>query len=425
MTHSTIHNPDRYMADLRQILTQGKKRIGLLIGAGAPVSVRIDADGKLSEEGNPIIPDVARLTTYVLNNLDNTDKQVIDSLLPELGENPNIETILTKIRRLSQAIGTAEVHGINGEGYENIATRICDLIGGKVAAPLPEEQNSYNELISWIGGTNRDHPVEIFTPNYDLLLEEAFERALLPYFDGFSGSHKPFFDPTSISADKLPSRWSRLWKIHGSLGWDISGNTVIRTGERNATKLIYPDHLKYDEITRQPYSALFERLKEFLTTPDSILICSGFSFFDAHIAAVLDEALEANKHTAVLALQYKNLAEEYYAVKLAMKRPNMSVYARDGAVIFGIEGIWRPGEPPSDEWLKIRQTFWAKTDPEDTTVSFLLGDFAKLARFFALSQASDFNLRHDTTGTEENSETSIEELIDSPDNGGGDGNAGS
>ena len=30
----TIHNPDRYMADLRQILSQGRKRIGVLIGAG-------------------------------------------------------------------------------------------------------------------------------------------------------------------------------------------------------------------------------------------------------------------------------------------------------------------------------------------------------------------------------------------------------
>ena len=46
MTQMTLHNPDRLMADLRQILAQGRKRIGLLIGAGAPVAVRVNEEGK-------------------------------------------------------------------------------------------------------------------------------------------------------------------------------------------------------------------------------------------------------------------------------------------------------------------------------------------------------------------------------------------
>lgn len=387
MVQSTVHNPDRYMADLRQILSQGKKRIGLLIGAGAPVSLRVDNDGKVSNTGKPIIPDVAGLTKLVRDGLDDSDEEAVKALLSELGNNPNIETILTRVRRLSQAIGSAKVHGLNAAGYDKLASNICEKIGVVVSASSPEGLSPYNELVSWVGGTHREHPVEIFSPNYDLLLEEAFEKAQLPYFDGFSGSHKPFFDPASISSDNLPARWSRLWKIHGSLGWEASGETVIRTGSRDATKLIYPDHLKYDQITRQPYSSLFERLKEFLTTPDSILICSGFSFSDRHIAAVLDEALAANSHTAVLAFQYKNLAEEKNAISLAMRRPNMSVYARDGAVIFGVKGGWKTGPSPSDEWLRIRSTFWGTTSSEG---EFLLGDFAELARFFALSQAEEF-----------------------------------
>ena len=396
MAQTTVHNPDRYMVDVRQILSQGKKRIGLLVGAGVPVSVKVDEHGKIDESCSPIIPAVARLTHSVIGSLGQEDKKIVDALLPELGDNPNIETILTRIRQLSQAIGNAEIHGLNGDGYDGLATRICGNIGEIVAAKLPEEANPYTELVSWIGGTQREHPIEIFSPNYDLLLEEAFERAQLPYFDGFSGSHRPFFDPTSISSDSMPPRWSRLWKIHGSLGWDVIGNTVIRTGQRNATKLIYPDHLKYDQITRQPYSALFERLKEFLTTPDSLLICTGFSFFDAHITAVLDEALAANTHTAILAFQYRALEDEKYAVDLAMRRPNMSVYAQDGAVIFGVQGKWLPGEPPSDEWVRIRNTFW---DASLDNGSFILGDFAKLARFFALSQATEF--RHRAENVEE------------------------
>jgi hypothetical protein len=33
---TSIHNPDQYMANLRQIIAQGRKRVGLLVGAGAP-----------------------------------------------------------------------------------------------------------------------------------------------------------------------------------------------------------------------------------------------------------------------------------------------------------------------------------------------------------------------------------------------------
>jgi len=387
MTDTTLHNPDRFMVDLRQILSQGKKRIGLLLGAGAPVSVRVNTEGKIDPDGSPLIPDVARLTQIVVDDLEQDDREVIDKLLPELGNNPNIETILTRVRRLSQAIGTAEVHGLNGTAYEELAQRICKKIGGIVASPLPEEPNAFTELVSWIGGTQRDHPIEIFTPNYDLLLEEAFERIRLPYFDGFTGSHKPFFDPTSISEDSLPPRWSRMWKIHGSLGWEVRPDAIIRTGSREATQLIYPDHLKYEQIARQPYSALFERLRDFLTTPDTILICSGFSFFDAHISAVLDEALSANTHTAVLAFQFKPLEEEELAVKLALRRPNLSVYARDGAVIFGVKGKWKPGEPPTEEWKSIRRTFWHSDAGGES--QFVLGDFARLARFFALAQSTD------------------------------------
>lgn len=387
MGSSTLHNPDRFMGDLRQVLSQGRKRVGIFLGAGAPTSIRVGEGGQLDETGSPLIPDVAGLTTAVVSSLTEADKRVVQALEPDIGPNANVEVILTRVRRLGQAIGAASVHGIDGEGYRGLSERICTLIGSHVRAKLPEGPNPLSELASWIAGTYREHAVEVFTPNYDLLTEEAFERARIAYFDGFAGAHEPFFDPVSISSsDELPSRWARLWKLHGSLGWDVSGSTVVRTGSRDATSLIYPDHLKYDEVTRLPYSALFERLRAFLTTPDSILVCSGFSFGDAHITALFDEALAANAHTAILAFQYGRLDSQRSAIALAANRPNLSVYARDGAVINGIAGDWRPGEPPNDEWLEIRATFWQAAAGE-TQAQFLLGDFAKLARFFSLTQS--------------------------------------
>ena len=378
------------MADLRQILSQGRKRIGILIGAGAPTAIRVDEDNRIVDRGRPLIPDVAGLTDAVLASLADEDRRCVDILKAEIRGNANIEAILTRVRRLAQAIGTSTVHGLDGGDYDDLAGRICEEVGKQVCSCLPEEPNPYTQLVSWIAGTQREHSVEIFTPNYDLLIEEAFERARVAYFDGFTGSHFPFFDPASVSLDEFPIRWARLWKLHGSLGWKVLGDTVVRTGQREATELIYPDHLKYDQVTRLPYSALFERLRQFLTTPDTLLVCTGFSFLDSHICAVVDESLAANSHTAVFAFQYRCIGEEQPAVKLARSRPNLSVYARDGAVISGVTGQWRLSHSANDDKENIRQTYW-RVPTADRPAEFLLGDFASLARFLAVTQAQQIS----------------------------------
>ena len=374
------------MVDLRQILSQGRKRIGILIGAGAPTAIRVGQDGQIAEDGGcPLVPDVAGLTDAVINALSKDDQDVIEALKHQLTGLVNIETVLTQVRKLAQAIGSAQVHGLDANDYDAMAQRICEEIGKCVSACLPQDPNPFSEVAAWISGTRRVHSIEIFTPNYDLLIEEALERARAPFFDGFSGSFRPFFDAASVSTDVLPSRWTRLWKLHGSLGWAISGDSVARTGRREATELIYPDHLKYDQVTRLPYSALFERLRSFLTSPDTLLLCSGFSFLDSHICAVLDESMAANAHSAIFAFQYRPLAKEGAATSMARSRPNLSVYARDGAIINGVAGRWEPGPPPNEEWEAIRHTFW-KPGTGGNDGEFLLGDFARLARFLALTQ---------------------------------------
>lgn len=372
------------MADMRQVLSQGKKRIGLLVGAGAPMSIRVNADNQITDDGLPLIPDVNGLTRSAIDALDDTDRAVVNAVKTELGPEPNIEAILTKVRQLAEAIGQSKVHSKDGPGFRELSNNICVQVGKRVDAHLPIEPNPYLDLVSWITGTRRDHPVEVFTSNYDMLVEEALERQRVPYFDGFVGSHVPFFDPASVLTDKLPARWTLLWKLHGSLGWKSVGSDIVRTGDREAAALIYPEHLKYSQIGRMPYAALFERLRSFLATPDTLLICTGFSFSDAHISAVLDEALASNAHTAIFAFQYECLSKEKLAIDIASCHPNMSVYGRDGAVISGVSGRWRPRQSSNENWQEIRRAFW---EGEGETGEFLLGDFTKLARFLALIQA--------------------------------------
>src|SRR5688572_24694173 len=107
----SVHNPDQYMASLRQIIAQGRKRLGLLIGAGAPVSMRAPGSDK------PLIPAVVGLTEVVLDALKNDYGETLDAVKAEVA-NPNIEAILSRIRSLAGVIGKTDVHGLNGEGHK-------------------------------------------------------------------------------------------------------------------------------------------------------------------------------------------------------------------------------------------------------------------------------------------------------------------
>ena len=391
MQQTTLHNPDRYMIELRQILSQGRKRTGFLIGAGAPASILVDSKNEVGENGKPLIPDIASLTKQVIDSLEEADQRIIESLISNIdGKSIGIETILTRIRKLAEAIGEERIRGLSGSDYSKLASRICNMIGSFVSISLPNRSSAYLEFVKWIGGTHREFPVEIFTTNYDLLFEQAFEKSHLPFFDGFSGSSEPFFDSTSINDNALSPRWSRLWKLHGSLGWDLKDSTIVRTGNRKTTSLIYPEHLKYEQTEKQPYIALFQRLKTFLGIPDSLLICTGFSFSDAHIVATLDEGLASNAHTAIIAFQFNTLNQETGATQLAKKRSNMSVYARDGAVINRISGNWELAPEHSVEWGTMRSTFWHSD--EEQNHRFLLGDFVKLARFLTLTHSEHLSV---------------------------------
>lgn len=377
------------MADLRQILSQGRKRIALLVGAGAPLAIKVGGDGKLADSGQPLIPGVDDLTKEAISALEGINHAAATAIMSDLGTGANIEAVLSHVRLLEKALGNVEMRGLNAEGYRSLGEDICKNIGKIVSARLPAGQSGYSELVSWVSGTLRAHAVEIFTTNYDLLFEEAFERVKAPYFDGFTGGHAPFFDPVTVAGDDLPPRWSRLWKLHGSIGWKLEGGAVVRGQERGATHLVYPDHLKYDLTQKQPYAALFERLKQFLLTPDTLLLAIGFSFRDAHVCAILDEALAMNANCAVFAFQFGNLDNEQAACRLAYDRPNLSVYAADGAVISGIRGRWRPGETPKN-WEEIRASFWGPPRPGDPH-GFLLGDYAHFARFCALAQGAELS----------------------------------
>jgi hypothetical protein len=382
-----LHDAAQQARNLRLVLQDDKQRIGCFLGAGCPLGI-YDAAGAKSIT---LIPAVVELTKQVAAGLlaaDDATKGTSeptqfriqwDSWCKECqtdgGKEPTVEDVLTELRAIANRRGTAEFLGMSKKALTDLDEKICSLITERMKKTLPPHRCSYNHFASWVGGVYRSCPVEIFTPNYDLLFEQAFEQHPLPHFDGFVGSREPWFDLSSIEHDAIPARWTRLWKLHGSINWERREETVgtaqvarvVRvTGEAKEGKvMIFPSHLKYDQSRRMPYLAMLDRLKAFFhgsivkarggsgrqeEDAPRLIIC-GYSFLDDHLNEVLFDGLRGNRNAQCFALMYSNLEDHPRAVQYAEKQANLTVLAKNGAVVGTRVGLYRPGTPNIKEHL--------------------------------------------------------------------------
>jgi hypothetical protein len=297
----------------------------------------------------------------------------------------NVETQLSFIRGLKAIAGLGQVRGLAIADLASLEESICNYIGDRVDRSLPAGENPYSHMAAWIGSTNRAEPVEIFTTNYDLLAEQALERYRIPYFDGFSGSKDAFLDSHSIDHDELPPRWARLWKLHGSINWSLNAaKQVSRNGTSISKCIIHPSHLKYDESRRMPYLAMIDRLRSFIRKPSSVLVVCGYSFRDEHLNACLLEGLTGSPRSAVFGLLYGNIADYPEAAKLATTTSNLSMMARDGAIIGTRSGSWDNRDPGDTAmWAGAVELAPDSSGGASQVATFHLGDFARLGSFLA------------------------------------------
>lgn len=381
------HEILRQIEYIRQTLSQDKKPLGIFISAGCPLGVKIEPP-----DDGPLIPDVIGLTKYICeeSKLPKGKKdKCIDIVLKffrEDGkENPNIEEILSYIRSLKNVVGNSEVRGLSKKDLTDLDKEICSLISKKVDKPLPNKETPYHNLATWITSLQRNKPFEIFTTNYDLLMEQALEDVECPYFDGFVGVRKAFFDSRGIDEKEiLPARWTRLWKIHGSLNWRLSDGRVIRTDQvkDGESYLIYPSHLKYDETRKMPYLAMLDNFKNFLKQPSSLLYVIGYSFNDDHINEVMHQSLKTNPTCMIYAFLYGELNQEdnkyHKAIKLSKDNPNFTIIAFDKGVIGKKEGAWILKN--EDDINSISGNIVIK-DKSSDKVTLEFGDFRKFGLF--------------------------------------------
>ena len=411
------HDPSEYIRGIQQILISDKKKIGFLFGAGSSLAMKnyksltVPAIGKMTSE---IVEDVGKI--------DPKYKTALEDIKQELGDKYfNIETLLSNLEQKFSFIGKSILNSLNKDEFADLIKRIKKEVREKVSVhnmslcdiALKKEfqqivtKDIVSELVqtdfaNWIGQAERKYPIEVFTTNYDFLLELGLEHKEIPYYDGFCGSLRAFFNPESVENFSFLSNQTKLWKIHGSLGWHFDKDTekILRVSPDDDDILIYPSTLKYKDSKKQPYESLIDRLSNFLKQDDAILITCGYSWGDEHINSRITSALKTNTTSHVIGLlfdKYEKINKESSVSKIGLDNPKVSIYASSSAVIGCNYGEWKlKSEPSTDDTVNLNLYFDedAAVDPiQDMKKEskgdevwtgkgeFILPDFGKLVKF--------------------------------------------
>lgn len=376
-------DPVREAAEFRNQLSSDKRRLAFFFGAGISQAVGI--------------PGLLPLTKIVKEDLEEAHGSHYERLLAR-DKNGTLETVLNRVRLCREMLGdnaNEKVEGLSTSEAASLDRAICRAIRRHVGVKPPKGLRTHYIFAHWIKTITRAFPLEIFTTNYDLLLEMALESAETPYFDGFIGSVSPFFRVTTIDADfgglpipSVPRDWVRLWKLHGSIGWiiikdELTGSErIVRRGDFQPTEgdelMVFPSRQKYTDSRRLPFLAYQDRLRRLLASGETLLVTCGYSFADEHLNEIIFQALRSNPRLAVTALCFDPLSSEALTnnlLRVTEGITNLTIYGPDAAVVGGKQTPW---SPPPERPLgdMVSWPFW---DNEKRT--FRLGDFSFFVEF--------------------------------------------
>ena len=378
----------REIRELKNHLSYSKN-IGFFFGAGTSCALGIPNIALLTQEVEATLKDGSAKTFVASKNDLKTQIQ---------GRDVNIEDILNQLRSIRELTNESETkvyQGICGKDAAAVDVEICKAIyqiitKKETAATLA----STKRFFAWYNLLNRDFTKEVFTTNYDLVIEKALEASEIPYFDGFVGSFEPFFWQESVDHQAkqgdLTKNWIRLWKIHGSLSWfwryseTTKSHRIIRIGNIGCVEeikneiVIYPSKDKYDSSRKQPFIAYFDRMRDYLLSGELFFVFTGYSFSDQHINEIVFNCMRQNNRLFVIVFCYKDTeVENLY--KSCSAYLNLNVFGPTKAIINGELAEWQfnkeavmPNETTS--------TYWDEKKSQLT-----LGDFNALVEFLVSS----------------------------------------
>ena len=311
------------------------EHLSLLAGSGLTHAVHHLATGKPAAGMGD-----ATLTSYK-NEIEKAAKEAAQKSGREAG---NLEDQLRAANELLRGLeilgDTAEAKALLTEltsTLEAFAKSILESEAGIAMAGDGMREQAFNVLVTFLlsfaSRTGVRDRLNIFTTNYDRLIEAGAELAGLHLLDRFLGNLMPIFRSSRLDLDmhynppgirgepRYLEGVARFTKLHGSVDWVQTTTDIRRIGlpfgagdvapylqapglnGASAHKLmIYPNAAKDRETSDHPYVELFRDLAAAVCRPNSTLITYGYSFGDEHINRVIRDMLTIpSTHLVVIA----------------------------------------------------------------------------------------------------------------------------
>ena len=306
------------------------EHLSLLVGSGLTTAIQYDACGS----GNNGMGSGSEFTVFA----DEINKAASESAKASGRMEANIEDQIRVanevIKGLSVLKDSEELPDISSKldtlqtELENIIIEFTDnisVIESSIAKAKPEKREAaFNKLVlflmSFASRTGTRDRLNIFTTNYDRLIEAGADVAGLRLIDRFVGALSPIFRSSRMDIDmhynppgirgepRYLEGVARFTKLHGSLDWINIGDIrkiglpfgaksikpFLETAGFNtnySSLMIYPNSAKDRETAEYPYVELFRDFAAALCRPNSTLVTYGYSFGDDHINRVIRDML--------------------------------------------------------------------------------------------------------------------------------------
>lgn len=237
----------------------------------------------------------------------------------KLNELFNLEDFLSDLLSFEKYVQDSE-----SDKYARSKSKIFELIVENTSYEYDNSCLKHSTFINTVVHLVRTpSKLTIVTTNYDTLIEDAADSIEYTVMDGFSFSHRPYFnsdmfewnlvkDIENIKTRELEYKKNiiSLLKLHGSLTWerDIKGIRRKEKADVDNPIMIFPSSNKYMQSYQEPYFELFTKFQELLKRPNTLLITTGFSFADNHVSQMIIQAILHNKSLATLISDY-NIAQ--------------------------------------------------------------------------------------------------------------------
>lgn len=233
----------------------------------------------------------------LVNTLDELRKSDEHPLFPFIGSwNPKLP----------------EVTENNFEKLGKFRKKIVEELSQQWVHSEYEENSQYYEGLSRFQ-KEYNHPLRVFTLNYDLCVEKSCKQSGIER--GF-GEDK-FWDWNIFENEAELDSNIFLYKLHGSIDWTRDGSGKLTYKDKgipsDQIEIIFGTTYKLQYI--DPFLFFAYEFRKRLMSEVQLLICVGYGFADEHINAIIAQALNGDHSRKMLVITLTDSNKEGEALQ--------------------------------------------------------------------------------------------------------------